>query len=85
MKADTAENVKVVDIWELSIFWCDACGELGSNPSASLSLLTLTNRTKYIETWCNGNTSDFDSLIVGSSPAIPAKCYGFSDEYISCF
>ena len=23
--------------------------------------------------WCNGNTQDFDSCVVGSSPAIPAN------------
>ena len=32
-----------------------------------------------------GNTTDFDSVVVGSSPAEPAKCYGFSDECTSCF
>ena len=25
-----------------------------------------------IEVWCNGNTSDFDSLVAGSIPAAPA-------------
>lgn len=25
--------------------------------------------------WCNGNTRDFDSRIVGSSPAVPANFY----------
>ena len=23
--------------------------------------------------WCNGNTADFDSVILGSSPSIPAN------------
>ena len=26
----------------------------------------------YIGAWCNGNTRDFDSRVVGSSPAAPA-------------
>ena len=26
----------------------------------------------YIEAWCNGNTTDFDSVVVGSSPAASA-------------
>ena len=26
----------------------------------------------YIGVWCNGNTHDFDSCVVGSSPATPA-------------
>ena len=27
----------------------------------------------YIEAWCNGNTKDFDSFVVGSSPAASAS------------
>ena len=27
----------------------------------------------YTEVWCNGNTKDFDSFIVGSSPATSAN------------
>ena len=27
----------------------------------------------YVGIWCSGNTQDFDSCIVGSNPAIPAK------------
>ena len=27
----------------------------------------------YIEAWCNGNTKDFDSFVVGSSPAASAN------------
>jgi hypothetical protein len=29
--------------------------------------------------WCNGNTSDFDSDIVGSNPAVPAMRVFSSD------
>ena len=28
---------------------------------------------KHIGVWCNGNTQDFDSCFIGSSPIIPAK------------
>lgn len=44
----------------------------GSNPS-SLFKRTLNKCVLYIAMWCNGNTNDFDSFIVGSSPAIAAK------------
>ena len=30
---------------------------------------------QYIGIWCNGNTTDFDSVVVGSSPAIPAMSF----------
>ena len=33
----------------------------------------LAESTLYIGVWCIGNTDDFDSSIVGSNPAIPAK------------
>lgn len=36
----------------------------GSNPSG---------RTTTIEVWCNGNTTDFDSVILGSSPSTSTK------------
>ena len=32
----------------------------------------------YIEAWCNGNTKDFDSFVVGSSPAASANIFPFS-------
>ena len=45
----------------------------------------------YIGMWCNGNTSDFDSDIAGSSPAVPANTittegdkYGLYKACIDC-
>jgi len=29
--------------------------------------------TKFVGLWCNGNTTDFDSVILGSNPSRPAK------------
>ena len=31
---------------------------------------SLPRRSSDNEMWCNGNTTDFDSVIVGSSPAV---------------
>ena len=36
----------------------------GSNPSG---------RTTTVEVWCNGNTTDFDSVILGSSPSTSTR------------
>ena len=46
----------------------------GSSPFTHPTLIKNGVRTSFLVDgiWCNGNTSDFDSGIVGSSPAIPA-------------
>ena len=49
----------------------------GSSPFTHPTLIKNGVRTSFLVDgiWCNGNTSDFDSGIVGSSPAIPAIFY----------
>ena len=39
-------------------------GVVGSSPTLG---------TKFIGVWCNGNTTDFDSVVLGSSPGTSAK------------
>lgn len=34
----------------------------------TLLIFTVRENSKYTGLWCNGNTTDFDSVIVGSSP-----------------
>ena len=42
-----------------------------------LVFLTHEKLTHFsIELWCNGNTTDFDSVILGSSPSSSANQYG---------
>ena len=41
------------------------------------------SRRRHEAAWCNGNTSDFDSDIVGSSPAA-AAIWEINPKFIKC-
>ncbi len=38
-----------------------------------------TYKFNTVGVWCNGNTTDFDSVVPGSSPGMPAKHSGFGE------
>ncbi len=47
------------------------------------------NQAPNIGLWCNGNTTDFGSVILGSSPSRPTKSLSDSERlflllYLSC-
>ncbi len=54
----SACNVNLVD----GLVWSQEA--VGSNP---------TTQTNFDPVWCNGNTTDFDSVVLGSSPGTGAK------------
>ena len=44
---------------------------------------TLLSSTKiFVREWCNGNTTDFDSVILGSSPSSRASIFAPMTELV---
>ena len=35
-----------------------------------------------VEVWCNGNTTDFDSVILGSSPSTSTSCVVWKQQFL---
>ena len=80
----SAPNIRVWLNLVEHVVWDHGAG--GSNPSTRTNdILKIVKsnpflfstgsfeQEPYIEVWCNGNTKDFDSFVVGSSPATSAR------------